>query len=434
MEQLKKTAQTAIAALKANGADKAKCDVGYSITHEFNVDGGEFSLFRTLFDKHLVLTAIKDGKKGTVRQNRYDEATVASLAAACLDTAASSVSDPAWDIAPLTENHDFTFGVVNGDQERLFARCRELMDDVASRYPKILMEQMIVTHKEIGSVHANTNGVLQSEHCGYYSVELMFSAHEGEKSSSFFSSGFMTDHLDTPFIDCGSVAADLASVEKQIDTELLDGKFEGVLLLPPAATNAFLYYSLSNFVGDGALLQGTSPWKDQLGKVVADPAITLTVAPLDDRMVCGDRVTSDGLIAENYDILRDGVLNQFAISQYVANKTGLTMAPNGASTGNLILKAGERSLDEIIASIDRGILVGRFSGGNPSSNGDFSGVAKNSFLIENGKITKALSETMISGNLATMMQNLYAISRETVSDGNSVLPYTAFRGITVSGK
>ena len=100
----------------------------------------------------------------------------------------------------------------------------------------------------------------------------------------------------------------------------------------------------------------------------------------------------------------------------------------------MVMRPGDRSLEEIIASIEKGILVGRFSGGQPSTNGDFSGVAKNSFLIENGKITHAVSETMISGNLADMLQNVVAISRERVADGSSVLPYAAFDGITVSGK
>ncbi len=432
MEQLKVTAQKALEALKNEGADKASCDVGYSVIHEFNVDGGQFSLFRTLFDKHLTLNAIKDGKKGTVRQNRYDEETVTSLAKSCLETADSSVPDEAWDLAPMGENRDFEYGSVTSDNEKLFARCKELMADVKERFPKILMEQMIVTHKEIMSVHANTNGVVYGEHCGYYEVSLMYSGHEGEKSSSFFGGGFTTYDLDRPFIECAAVAKDLADVEKQIDTSSVDGKFEGVLLLPPGSLSAFLYYLLSNFASGGPLLQGTSPWKDCLGKRIADERITVSSAPLDPRIVNGERVTDDGFLAENYDIIKDGVLEQFILGLYIANKTGHKRAPNTAFS--LVMKPGDRSLDDIVKSIDRGIVVGRFSGGEPSANGDFSGVAKNSFLIENGKITKALSETMISGNLADMMNDLVAISSECVEDGASVLPYAAFGGITVSGK
>lgn len=432
MEQLKLIASNAVNALKSNGADKAQCDVGYSVTQEFNVDGGQFSLFRTLFDKHVVLTAIKDGKKGTVRQNRYDDETVASLASECLSVAESSVPDPAWDIAPLEENKDFVYGAVKSDTEKLFERCKELMADVKERYPKILMEQMIVKHKEVGTVYANSNGVLHSEHCGYYSVSLMYSGHDGDKASSFFGGGFTIADLDTPFIECATVAKDLSDVEKQIETSPIEGKFEGVIVLPPSSLSEFVYYTLSNFTSDGAMMQGTSPWTDSLGKQVADSALTISSNPLDERIVVGERVTSEGFLAADYDIIKDGVLNSFMLSQYVANKTGKKRAPN--SDLSLVIKPGEKKIDNIISSIKKGVIVGRFSGGEPSPSGDFSGVAKNSFLIENGMITKALSETMISGNLADMMKNVYAISDDQICDGSSVLPYAAFSGITISGK
>ena len=56
------------------------------------------------------------------------------------------------------------------------------------------------------------------------------------------------------------------------------------------------------------------------------------------------------------------------------------------------------------------------------------------FLIENGKITGALSETMFSANLAQMLQNVRQISKQTLCDGCFVLPWVKIGGITVSGK
>ena len=306
------------------------------------------------------------------------------------------------------------------------------MDDISERYPKVIVEQMIMTHRETTSVHANTNGVVFGEHCGSYSVEIMFSAHEGELASSFSGSYFKTDNLDTRFIDCAGVAKDLSDIEKQITTRTLDGKFSGVMILTPGCIREFLSFALGSFTGEVGLLEGTSPWKDKLGQQVADTSITVSDVPSDPRIICGEKVTADGFAAEDYSIIKDGILESFMISQYVANKTGFPRAKN--TSGSIVMKNGGKSLDEIIAGIDKGIVVGRFSGGQPSSNGDFSGVAKNSFLVENGKITDALSETMISGNLADMLNSVYGISSETVADGSSVLPYAAFSGITVSGK
>ena len=76
----------------------------------------------------------------------------------------------------------------------------------------------------------------------------------------------------------------------------------------------------------------------------------------------------------------------------------------------------------------------RFSGGSPSPGGEYSGVAKNSFLIENGKISCALTETMISGCVPDMLMQIRGISSDTLKDGNGSMPYIAFDGITISGK
>jgi PmbA protein len=41
---------------------------------------------------------------------------------------------------------------------------------------------------------------------------------------------------------------------------------------------------------------------------------------------------------------------------------------------------------------------------------------------------------MINGNLADLMKNLRAVSKEVICDGNTVLPYAAFDNIMISGK
>jgi PmbA protein len=432
MHDLKMIADKSLAALKNNGADKAQCSVRFTETHEFNVDGGKFSLFRTLFDNSLTLTAVKDDKKGSVGINRLDDESIAAAAVNCLAIAESGAADPAWAFAEESENGSFTAGAPEADLDLLFDRTEELMNDIKAQFPLILMEQMIVTHKKRHTVFKNSFGVEYEVLSGNYEIELMFSAHEGEKSSSFFGSGVYTDRLDTPFMELGTIREDLANVSKQLETKPLEGKFTGVAVLPPSSLGTFIGSALSNFTADGTLLDGTSPWKDSLGKVVADPAITISAAPLDERIVCGERFTGEGFRSENYDIIKDGVLESFMLSGYVANKTGLPRAKN--SSYAIVMKPGETPYADIIAGIERGILVGRFSGGEPGTSGDFSGVAKNSFLIENGKITCALSETMISGNLGDLLKNVVAISSEVVCDGATVLPYVAFGGVTVSGK
>jgi PmbA protein len=138
----------------------------------------------------------------------------------------------------------------------------------------------------------------------------------------------------------------------------------------------------------------------------------------------------DGYLAYKQDIIKDGKLTAFSLNEYASLKTGL---PRAGATGNMIVAPGASSVDELTAGIERGILINRFSGGSMAPNGDFSGVAKNSFLIENGKITGAVAETMVSGNMLEMLVNVAGISSELDCGGGSVIPWAAFNGVVISG-
>ena len=102
-----------------------------------------------------------------------------------------------------------------------------------------------------------------------------------------------------------------------------------------------------------------------------------------------------------------------------ANKTGKDRAVNNG--GAHIVEPGDKALDDMISTIDKGVLLSRFSGGSPSDNGDFSGVAKNSYYIENGEIKYPITETMISGNIFQMLHEIKDISKETINDGSSII-------------
>jgi PmbA protein len=98
----------------------------------------------------------------------------------------------------------------------------------------------------------------------------------------------------------------------------------------------------------------------------------------------------------------------------------------------LIIGPGKTGLDDIVKSVRQGVLLSRFSGGSPSDNGDFSGVAKNSFYIKDGEIQYPISETMVSGNIVDMFHNIKNISKDIVNFGDEIFPWIHFGGITVS--
>lgn len=419
-------------ALSNAGAQKAQYTVTEKEKHEFNVDGGEFSLFRTLFDRSLSITAYKNNKKGSAFINQFDDEAISDAVKNCIKSAESGIADEAYDIAPRQENEIFRDGAYEPDTDLFFQRARELMSDIQERHPKILMEQMIVSHDKVHTLYRNTNDTEFEVFQGAYSVSLMFSAHEGDATTSFFSSGVYTDRLDRPFIELGSLEKDLADTEAQLSVIPMEGKFEGTIVLTPGSLGGFLGSAISNFASDGVILEKTSIWLDKMDCQVADGRITISVCPEDSRIVCGEKYTSDGFKSQNYDLIKDGVLKSFLLSLYVSNKSGFAPAKNTSFA--VVIEGGDTPYEEMIKNIKKGLIIGRFSGGQPGINGDFSGVAKNSFLVENGEIKGAVSETMINGNLAQLLNHLVAISKETVADGTSVLPYMAFDGVVISGK
>ena len=70
MTELKNYAAKVLEEAKKLGADYAQVTVSESEKREFNVDGGSFSLMRTLFNRDVSLTVLKDKRKGSVSMNR----------------------------------------------------------------------------------------------------------------------------------------------------------------------------------------------------------------------------------------------------------------------------------------------------------------------------------------------------------------------------
>ena len=433
MEKLENIAQFLLDAAKAAGADSAQCTVQEAETREFNVDGGDFSLMRTLFDRYITLSVLKDHRLGSVTVNRFDRDALRAAAEDCVAAAEGAEPDQAREFAPGPEASDYTLGAPEPDTEALFSRVSELMADTAARHPKILMEQLIAEHIRTRTVYRNSNGVTRRKLAGQYGVSLTYSAHEGDDSTSFYGGSVVLETLDRPILDCSLLDREMGEVEAQLGAEPVGGKFTGTALFAPdCLASDVLGQAIENFASDAALLDGTSLWKDSLGQRVADERISVSLAPYDPRVVCGQRWTGEGYAAEDFDLISGGILKSFRLSRYAANKTGHERAKNTSSA--LIVPPGDTPLADIIAGIDRGVYLMRFSGGQPGANGEFSGVAKNGFLIENGKLTTPLTETMISGNLAEMLQNLRAVSREVMEDGAMSVPYMAFDGVTISGK
>ena len=426
-------AEYALEALTRAGADKASCRVSRARKEEFNIEADKFSLLRTLFDDSLNLKAICGGKNGVISVNKLDKDSIDRAVEDCISLAKLATPDDAEDIAEKIVNKSFDQNIGGSDMDKLFARTKEFSEQLKDDFPKIVLEGMTSEFNAAQATYVNSNGVEFNSELEFYRVGTMFSAKDGEKSSSFNGYDAAMTALDLPFMDVGLIRELLGESVKSLDTRMVEGKFVGKIIVTPHCEDMIWGTILDCFISDRPLVQGTSRWKDSLGTMVADPKLTMRLAPNHPCVVTGQRFTADGYESENADLIRDGILKSFALSLYGARKTGNRRAPNTAFS-NVEAAAGETSLADMIKSVDRGILLNRFSGASPGPSGEMSGVAKNSFLIENGAVTDALSETMVSFNLADVLANIPSISIERNENGTSILPWCCFEGVTVSGK
>ena len=203
MDRMKELAREILAEAKAKGAEYAQCSVSEGEKKEFNVDGGRFSLMRSLFNRNVTITLLKDQKKGTVAINKFDIETVKNAVSDAIAAAESGQPDEAWEYAKEPVEKEFTDGAPECDTDKLFMRTKELLESIKEKHPTILMEQMITEHNSGTEVFMNTNGVNYVTNYGAYTFSLMYSAHEGEKSTSFYGSDITLKTLDKPVLECG---------------------------------------------------------------------------------------------------------------------------------------------------------------------------------------------------------------------------------------
>jgi PmbA protein len=430
---MKDIAQYALQAMKKAGADKASVRAGQGRKDEFNVEANEFTLLRTLFNDSLELKILKDNKKGVTRINKLDKESVDKAVADCMALAAAGTPDEAEDIAPLAANKDFDLRTGGFDPGTLFSRSKEFLQQVKEEYPKIMIEGMTAEFNSGNTTYANSNGVVYNSQTESYNAGSTFQATEGEKTSSFnyYYSGLAQP--DKPFLDLGLTRTLLGDSVRSLDPRMFEGKHVGKVIVTPACADMLWYTLIGCFLDDFSMIQSTSRWKDLLGEKVTSELLTLRAAPLHPLVVGGERFTADGFESTNTDFIKNGVLNSFALSLYAANKTGKPRSGTGAYY-NIEVASGDTPLADLIKGVDKGILINRFSGASPGPSGDISGVAKNSFLIENGAVSDALVETMVSFNLVEALNNIVGVSKEVNADGYCVLPWVCLDGVTISGK
>ncbi len=155
--------------------------------------------------------------------------------------------------------------------------------------------------------------------------------------------------------------------------------------------------------------RGLSVYKDSLGKPVASPLVSI----VDDATVPGKRgsfgIDDEGTPGQRTVLVEGGVLAGFLYDRLLAMKEDCRSTGNGRRESyrhkpvprmtNTIILPGGTSPEEIVRSVDRGLLVRKMGGGQVNTvTGDFMFEVAEGYRIENGRQGEPVRGATITGN------------------------------------
>ncbi len=178
-----------------------------------------------------------------------------------------------------------------------------------------------------------------------------------------------------------------------------------------------------------------TPGATMLGEKIADERVTLFSDPADPELR-GQPFNGEGLPVNRRVWIENGVLKNLAYSRFWAAKKGLPESEvssggggfgfgGGGGGGGLKMVGGTRTLDQLIAGTERGVLVTHnfYIRALDPRTASFTGLTRDgTFLIENGKITKALKNFRWNESPLLMLNRLDEIGQAERTAAGQVMP------------
>jgi PmbA protein len=289
-------------------------------------------------------------------------------------------------------------------------------------------------------VFANSRGFLSSYRYSSVSASAVPVAKEGDEMERDYwvSSARDTAGLEKPE-DIGRRAAERTIRRlgaKKVATQKVPIVFE------PRVARSLLGDIFDAINGD-AIYRHQSFLTGKLGEKIASDKVTV----IDDGTIPGLFGTSpfddEGVPSRRTVVIEHGVLKNYLLNTYTARKLGMKTTGNaargitgnpGISHGNFYLEAGEKTQDEIIASILQGFYVTELIGSGVNVvTGDYSRGAVGVW-IENGALTYPVAEVTIAGTLQEMLMGIVAIGSDLEFRGSTASPTIMVGEMTVSGQ
>ncbi len=199
-----------------------------------------------------------------------------------------------------------------------------------------------------------------------------------------------------------------------------------VVLEPPAVADMLMYLAFPGFSA-GAYQEGSSFMSYGMGQRITGEKITICDDGYDPQ---GFPMSFDfeGVPKQKVTLIENGIARGVVYDSLTAGKEGKKSTGHsvqafmpGAIPANLVMAGGDSSLEEMISSTERGILVTRFHYVNPLHpvNTIITGMTRDgTFLIEKGKITRGIRNLRFTESILGAFSRAVALSKQRSLEGD----------------
>ena len=435
-EEKYKLAKWAIEHALANGAQQAKVSIYDSQNSSVEVREEKIDKLEQSTQSGLSIELYVDKKYSSLSTNRLNkkeelarfiEEGIAGTKYLSEDEFRTLPDPSLYYKGEMKDLGTFDPGFLSVDPQEKIQNAFKIEKEVLGQDERIISVTASYYDGMSGSVMVTSNGFEGDTAHTYYGLNASVSVKGGDARPESYWNESAIFHGDLKAEGIGDKALQRA-LKKIGQTKIESGK------MPMILENRLASQSLSpliSAINGSAIQQKNSFLVDKMGEKIGSNLLTL----VDDPFIVSGRGSrlfdNEGLALKKRTIFEKGVLKSYNINTYYGKK--LKMDPTSGSTTNLVITPGKRSIEEMIATLDRGILIAGFNGGNTNgSTGDFS-YGIDGFLIEKGKIVKPVSEMNITGNMKQLWANLVEVGSDVYKNSSWRMPSLMFKDVDFSG-
>ncbi len=256
-------------------------------------------------------------------------------------------------------------------------------------------------------------------------VEVSVKSNTGRPSDYWQENSLFFDRLKTKGIGVKALERTLKKIDP---TKITSGKYPVIIESRIAGRIAGPVYDA---LSGSSLYQKQSFLIGKENKQITSPVMTV----FDDPLIPsgpGSRLFDDeGLAAVRRPVIEKGILRNYYIDVYYGKKLG--MKPTSGSSSNIVFTQGTRTMEEMIKSLKKGVLITGFIGGNCNgSTGDFS-YGFEGFYIQDGQLVHPVNEMNISGNMNKFWFSLVELGNDINENRSIRIPSLMFENADLSG-